>query len=101
MVGFIGFIIAMAVIGNIIEGLDSAGTQMFITALVAALGGYRFTKRNLAKWLKIKDQKKLDEEKEQLRKEIEEEKKKIAEIQAMQPETYEEPYYPEVKYFNK
>ena len=101
MVGFIGFIIVMVVLGNIIEGLNSAETQMFLSALIALLGTYRFTKRNLSRWRKVKDQDLLEEKKEQLRKEIEEEKEKISAIQEIEPETIDEPYYPEVKYFNR
>lgn len=101
MVGFIGFIIVMAVLGNILEALDSAQFQLFLAVMLAVLGSYRFTKRNLGRWKQVKDQQKLEEEKDRLRKEIEEEKEKIASIQEIQPETIDEPYYPEVRYFNR
>ena len=101
MAGFIGFIIVMAVLGNIIDGLDSQQVAWTISALLAALGGYKFTKRNLAQWRKVKDQRQLEEQKEKLREEIEKEKERISSIQEIQPETIDEPYYPEVKYFNK
>ena len=45
--------------------------------------------------------KKLEDQKEKLRQEIEAEKEKIEAIQEIQPDTVDEPYYPEVKYFNK
>ncbi len=101
MAGFIGFIIVMAVLGNIIEGLDSAHTAMAISALLAALSGYKLTKKNLARILAAKKQNRLEEQKEELRREIEQEKERIASIQEIQPETIDEPYYPEVKYFNR
>lgn len=101
MAGFIGFIIVMAVLGNIIDGLEAQQVAWTISALLAALGGYKFTKRNLAQWKKVKDADKLEEQKETLRKEIAEEKQKIASIEDAQQYAPEEPYYPEVKYFNK
>jgi len=102
MVGFIGFIIAMIVLGNIVDALSTQEVQYFLTLLIAALGTYRFTRRNLGQWRKIKEQKAAEDRKEQLRQEIEKEKERISNIQEIQPETIaEEPYYPEVKYFNK
>ena len=92
MAGFIGFIIVMAVLGNIIDGLSSHEVQMYLSAIIAVLGAYRFTKRNLAQWLKLKDRKKLEDQKEKLRQEIEAEKEKIEAIQEIQPDTVDEPY---------
>ena len=101
MAGFIGFIICMIVLGNIIEGLSSAETAMFLSALLAFFASYRFSKRYLTQLKKAKDQNRLEEQKEQLRKEIREEQDRIAAIREIQPETIDEPYYPETRYFNK
>ena len=101
MAGFIGFIIVMAVLGNVIDGMESQQVAWTISALLAAMAGYKFTKRNLAIWKKVKDENKIEEQKAELRKEIEEEKRKIASIQEAQQFAPEEPYYPEVKYFNQ
>ncbi len=101
MVGFIGFIIVMAVLSNILEGIDSSNFWTYVSAFIALFSSYNFTKKNLAKWKKTKDADKLEEQKEALRKEIAEEKQKIASIEDAQQYAPEEPYYPEVKYFNK
>ena len=100
MAGFIGFIIVMIVLGNLIDGLSSADTAMYLSAFLAALASYRFTKRHLAQLKAVRDQNRLEEEKNRLRKEIAEEKEPEP-IQDFPQETTEEPYYPEVKYFNK
>lgn len=102
MIGFIVFIIVMIVLGQFLETIDNMkDLAPYISALLAAYSSYKLTRRIIEQRKAEKERDYRAELKEELLREIEEERNGDSSLPETKPGTTEEPYYPEVKYFNK
>lgn len=101
MAGFIGFIIVVSILSEFFGMLEDLSSYApYISALIAAIAGYRYTRRQMARLKAEKERNRREELKEELRQEIRNEMRTDQAAQP-QPGPEEEPYYPEVRYFNK
>ena len=123
--GFLAFIIVLAVLSRIFETLEGLAEAMsvyapFISAFVAGLGGYRFMRRMIAKKKAEQEEARKKAEKEneelerlrekvrrELQEEVENETQEEGSIQRagktrqQAKDSAEEPYYPETQYFRR
>ncbi len=99
--GFIAFIIVLAALSAFFETIeDMSALAPYISVFLSVMAGYRFTRKLIAQRKAAQEEGDREELKEELRQEIKEEMRREKE-QEGQTETTEEPYYPEVKYFNQ